>query len=111
MINNKQGRIGVLQRLQQINKLTRTITTNDNSILIATYKTDPLLLQQQIEQVAEIVGLSKLSNEQAEAELKQYTDEVDNLASQLLVMKDDIGYQGLIIEFVTLYPQYKGLFK
>jgi hypothetical protein len=52
-----------------------------------------------------------LSNEQKEEELKKYTDEVETMAINLASLQSDIAYQGLIVDFVTLYPQYKGLFK
>lgn len=109
MINDQCGRVGILNRLQLINKAHRTITTNDNGILIANYKTSPVALQEVYEQVNEIVSLSMVDN--AEEQLQQYNDEIDNLASQLLALKSDIGYQDVIQDFINTYPQFRELFE
>lgn len=108
MINDQIGRVGILNRLQRLNKATRQIKTNENGILVANYKISPLALQQQFEQVNEMVTLSMVEDPQQQIE--NYNNEVDELVIQLLQVKDDIAYQDLIIELVTLYPQFKGVF-
>lgn len=105
---NNVGRVGVMDRLVRLNKAHRTLTTNEYGLLIANYKTSPTALQEQLEQVNTIVALSMVGGKE---ELEVYRDDVDQLAAQLLAHKDDIAYQDMIIELVSLYPYLKELFE
>lgn len=108
-MNNQLGRIGVMTRLQRLNRAHRTLTTDDNGLLIAEYKTSPVALQEQWEDLNTLIAMSMMDS--PEQQLQTYQNEVDDLATNLLSMKDDLDYQEIIIEFVSTYPQYRELFE